>query len=240
MTAENDSSLDGLVEKLEELCDGKLHDRALIREALTHASVESATLPHNERLEFLGDAVLGLSITSELYLHLQDAREGTLTELRSHLVSRRTAARLARNLGLERWINTGKSLEACKRTPASILGNALEALVGAVYLQRGYEGAQTMVKRLYAEELASAFRGTVKRNEKMRLQEWTQKASLPLPQYSLINQQEDDLENAFEVQVRIRGRVFPAASGSSKREAERLAARAAIQVLEETGWEDDS
>ncbi|MCB9882203.1 MAG: ribonuclease III [Planctomycetes bacterium] len=235
--AVDDDELTPLVSELERLSGKPLPNRDLLREALTHASVESTTHPHNERLEFLGDAVLGLSITTELYSELPGVREGALTELRSHLVSRRTAASVAKRLDLERWINTGKSLDSCAETPLSILGNALEAVVAAVYVQAGFQGALQLVRNLYGPELESARSGSVERNEKMRLQEWTQKASLPLPTYLQCPRDGNSSDAPFEVHVRIGRHEFSPATGPSKREAERLAAREAITEIERDGWD---
>jgi len=201
----------------------------LLREALTHASAEEA---HNERLEFLGDAVLSLVAAEELYVRFPKAREGRLTDSKSRLVARATLARVARRLGLEPWLVTGGSLEIRRSVPRSVLGNAVEALLGAIYLDAGLEAAREAFRRWLAPEIRALEESPSRIHAKQRLQELCQKRFGGLPRYRILEQVEHPETTAFQAAVEIGERSFPPAWGTTKKEAERWAAWEALLVLE--------
>lgn len=235
MTDADDAVFHTFTAKLEDLAGAALPAPELLRKALTHASAEAGELQNNERLEFLGDSALGLAVTHLLYDALPLAREGDLTERRAHLVSRRIAADVARRLGLHEIVSTGRSLGGHVALPSSLIGNALEALIGAIYLQSGFEPCLRVVRAVYGPEIDAILAQGIERNEKMQLQEWAQRSGRPLPTYVLIEQGGPPFARAFHMRVEHTGRLFPTAWGRTKRQAERLAAREALRVLRREG-----
>jgi ribonuclease-3 len=235
MTEADDAVFRAFTAKIEALASAPLPAPELLRKALTHASAEADELQNNERLEFLGDSALGLAVTHLLFDALPAAREGDLTERRAHLVSRRTAAAVARRLGLHEVLATGRSLGGRVALSPALVGNALEALVGAIYLQSGFEPCLRVVAAVYGPEIEATLARGIERNEKMQLQEWAQRASRALPTYVLLGQGGPPFARAFHVQADHEGRGFPAAWGRTKRQAERLAAREALRVLRREG-----
>ncbi|MBL8896294.1 MAG: ribonuclease III [Planctomycetes bacterium] len=235
MTVADDAEFRAFTAKIEALAATVLPAPELLRKALTHASAEADEFENNERLEFLGDSALGLAVTHLLYDALPAAREGDLTERRAHLVSRRTAAAVARRLGLPEVLATGRSLGGKTALSPTLFGNALEALVGAIYLQSGFEPCLRVVSAVYGPEIEAILARGIERNEKMLLQEWTQRVASALPTYQLLGQGGPPFARAFHVRAEIEGRAFPTAWGRTKRQAERLAAREALRVLRREG-----
>jgi ribonuclease-3 len=183
-----------------------------------------------ERLEFLGDAVLELIVSGELYRQLPEASEGRLTKTRSTLVRGETLARVARSLDLGDLLLVGRGVEASGgRYQDSVLAAAFEALVAAVYLDRGMEQARGFVLRVMSEELAGALqRLAPQENPKSRLQEIVQGRGIPTPKYRLIASEGPDHEPLFTVEVLVGGQVAGSGQGGKKAEAEREAARSAL------------
>lgn len=201
-------------------------DERLVARALRHASVGGADGSDNERLEFLGDAAIGLAVASLLFERHETESEGDLTERRAHLVSRAHLAAVARRIGLEPLIETRLGLDG-GRLPDSVLAGALEALVGAVYREGGYAAAKEAIARL----LAGAPDPGPPRNAKSALQHLCQVKLGCVPNYRVVEEQVHSFGRTFCVVAEARGRAFPAAWGRSKREAEQLAAREAILAL---------
>ena len=199
------------------------HDPALFRAALTHRSASGA---NNERLEFLGDAVLNLVIAHHLYLAFPQAAEGDLSRLRARIVSREPLAEVARELGLGEMLQLGAGeLVSGGFRRHSILADALEALCGALYLDGGLEAAAALIARLFAARIAALPAPETLKDAKTRLQEYLQSRSLPLPHYAVVGVEGADHAQTFEVscevsplQRSVRGR------GSSRRRAEQQAA----------------
>jgi ribonuclease-3 len=215
--------------ELERLLRYRFRDSGLLTRALTHASHGAE---HNERLEFLGDAVFGLAVAESLYHARPEAEEGTLTRLRARLVSSRALAAAARRLGLERFLRVGGGFPS----PAAVeapLADALEALVGAVFLDGGWDEARRLVHRLLGPELASADPGAEVRDPKTRLQEWAQARRLAPPVYDVLAREGPPHAPRFVVRCSV-GPDLPAQSGEgrSRREAEQRAAAACLQWLE--------
>lgn len=202
---------------------------ALLELALTHASCEGDR--NNERLEFLGDAILDMLITEELYRHMPAASEGEMSVAKAWLVSRKTLAVAARRLDLQSVAHFGKSLNR-EPLPTSVHANLYEAVLGALYLDQGLAPAAEFVRASLAIELKSAFEDGVDQDHKQRLQEWAQQNSGAPPVYHLIEQAGNFDRIAFRMQAEIAGRRFPTAWGRSRKEAERGAALEALLVLE--------
>ena len=213
---------------------------ALLEQALTHRSYayEHGGLPTNERLEFLGDSVLGLVVTDALYVTHPGLAEGQLAKLRASVVSTRALASVARELGLGRWLRLGKGeLATGGRDKPSILADTMEAVIGAVYLERGLEGAGRLVRTLFASRMAAAATGGASLDWKTALQELTAAAALGVPEY-VLEETGPDHAKAFTARAVIAGVVHGQGAGSTKKEAEQQAAELAWRVL--TGTTGDA
>lgn len=227
-----DSALDALVQQL------KLRSlpEPLLREALTHASYLNETEApgrSNERLEYLGDAVLGLVVADELFRLFPQLEEGDLTRIRAELVQRRALARVAQRIDLGAYLLLGRGEEAAGgRHRERNLAGVLEALIGAVYLSHGYRTARALVRRLLAPEFKNVQTKGVEIDPKSRLQHAAQATWHQPPEYVTLEREMTPDGQLFVVEVRIAGRAFGRGSGPSKREAQRAAARDALRHLE--------
>jgi ribonuclease-3 len=213
-------------------------DIALLQQALVHSSFinenPAYTRRHNERLELLGDAVLGLVVAEELYRSSPDLSEGEMTRLRATLVKRDTLARVARSIVLGGFLCMGKGEETGGgRNKSTNLAGALEAVVGAVYLDRGLAAAGDMVTRLFEEEWPKAVGLGAGTDFKSRLQELSQSSFQQTPSYRLVAKAGSPHEPVFTVEVSINSKVLGTGSGRSKKLAETEAARAALERLGE-------
>ena len=208
-------------------------DEQLLEIALTHRSFayESGGLPTYERLEFLGDSVLGLIVTSELYQRYPDLPESRLSPLRSGIVNTTALAEVARTLGLGSHIKIGKGEESSGgRSKASILADSLEALFGALYVDKGFEGARNIILPLISPLISSALEKGAGLDGKTALQELVAERNLGVPEYVVTDSGPDHDKN-FVAQVRVRGEVVGCGEGKSKREAEQIAATLAFTTL---------
>ncbi len=210
---------------------------SLLVTALTHSSwtnEHDVAAPHNERLEFLGDAVLELAVSAELFARFPEAREGELTRLRSGLVNASSLASLARVLRLEELIRLGRGEEnQGGRQRDTLLADTLEAVLGAVFLDGGFEAGRKVVDGLFAESWPQSTEKTRRKDFKTRLQETTQRLNRGLPVYSLEESRGPEHARIFAVRVVLPdGRVFRAEGAGVKR-AEQEAARLALAALGE-------
>jgi ribonuclease-3 len=226
------------VSPLEERIGYKFRNPLLLAEALTHPSLAHETQRHhfdNQRLEFLGDAILQVIITEYLFRHFGDEAEGRLTKLRSRLVSREALKVHAAALDLGRYLMMGRGEEASGgRERTSTLADAFEALIGAVYLDSGLETARKFVLAQARENLEQLAREPVDINPKGQLQELLQGLTPRSPGYELISQSGPEHEKTFVVQVVWEGMVLGQGSGRSKKQAETLAAEEAMALKK---WE---
>jgi ribonuclease-3 len=207
----------------------------LLREALTHRSylneIDQAW-PSNERLEFLGDAVLGLISTDYLFHRFPELGEGELTNLRSALVRTETLARFSQDLGLGEYLFLGRGEEMSEgRKRPGGLACAFEALLGALHLDQGYETARSFVLGFLEPELAAVLEGRLHKNAKSVLQELVQARMQQTPTYHLIAESGPDHAKAFTVEVRVGNRVLGRGNDRSKRGAEQAAAEIALEQL---------
>ena len=208
----------------------------LFRQALIHSSYineNPADIPgHNERLEFLGDAVLGLIAAEELYRAFPALSEGELTRLRAALVRRDTLARVARSIDLGAFLFMGKGEEAGGgRGKSTNLAGALEAVVAAVYLDAGLDAARDLVARLFASEWPKLSGPEAVIDYKSKLQELVQSRFQRTPAYRLVSGVGPHHDMLFTVEVNVNGEVLGSGSGRSKKIAETEAARAALERL---------
>jgi ribonuclease III len=209
--------------------------RELLVRALTHRSYayENGGLPTNERLEFLGDAVLGLVVTDALYRRHPDLPEGHLAKLRAAVVNMRALAEVARTLGVGDFVMLGRGEETSGgRDKSSILADTLEALIGAVYLEHGIEMATTLVRRLIDPLLASSAAMGAGLDWKTSLQELTAGFGLGVPEYA-VTEEGPDHAKIFHAVALVQHEAQGAGSGRSKKEAEQRAASAAFKRLQE-------
>jgi ribonuclease-3 len=218
-------------------------DPALLQRALTHRSYayEHGGLPTNERLEFLGDAVLGLIITTTLYHNHPELAEGQLAKLRASVVNMRALADVARSLcpgGLGPYLLLGKGEEATGgRDKASILADTLEALLGAIYLQHGIERSSHVIHKLFDPLLADSAARGAGLDWKTSLQELTAERSLGVPEYR-VEESGPDHAKTFTSWVIVAGARYGGSTGASKKEAEQRAAEAAWRELSADGSPD--
>lgn len=212
----------------------QFRDRSLLREALTHPSATRRgknAARNNQRLEFLGDRVLGLVVAHLLIARFPNEEEGPLSRRHAGLVRRETLAEIAGDMGLGRNLTFARSEEAGKgRDNPSILADALEALIGALYLDAGIEVAETFIRDKWEAHVVGM--GRPPRDAKTALQEWAQARGFGLPGYSLTKTEGPAHAPLFEVQVALANFPPKTASASSKRQAEQAAAEALLEQLE--------
>lgn len=225
------------MQPLESRIDYKFRNSLLLAEALTHPSMAyESKKPHfdNQRLEFLGDAVLQLLITEELFRRFPDLPEGHLTKLRSRLVSRGGLAALALKIGLGEYVMLGKGEETSGgRKRQSTLSDAFEALIGAIYLDSGADAARTVITRLIEDEVSAMNESPEERNPKGQLQEILQAIHPEAPVYRILGQSGPDHRRVFQSEVSWNGIVLATGKGKSKKEAE---ARAAGEAIRSRTW----
>ncbi len=224
------------IEKAEKELHYNFCRKQLLLEALTHKSYyhenRDKTDRHNERLEFLGDSVIGLVVVEMLYLHEQSGSEAVLAKIKSYLVSEPVFADIAEELSLGNALLLGKGEKSTGGiTKKSILANTFEAVIGAVYLDGGFEAAKEIIRRLFGGRLEHAIESGDFSDYKTELQEKTQMMLGKLPEYKVIKQQGDEHERIFTVAVSLNGRQLGVASGRRKKEAETLAAKEALKHL---------
>lgn len=224
---------------MKELCE-KLEYRfkrpELLEAAFRHSSYvnerRESDLSNNERLEFLGDAVLDLVISDILMEAFEDVREGELSKYRAAIVNEKGLFHVARNLGLGEYILLGKGEELTNgREKPSILANTLEALLGALYLDAGFVEAKEIIHRLFLPQVKRIDSIHLNSDHKSMLQEFTQEAYKSLPEYLLRNESGPAHDKTFRVAVRLNGEVIAEGMGKSKKEAEQNAAKEALYCL---------
>ncbi|MBY5922864.1 ribonuclease III [Ferrimonas balearica] len=216
--------------RLQDALGYQFKDIALLNQALTH---RSAAAQHNERLEYLGDAVLSFVIAEALYLRFPKVAEGDMTRMRASLVKGVTLAELGRELALGEVIKLGPGeLKSGGFRRESILADAVEAILGAVYLDGGIEVCKPLILRLYQERLSTIEPGIRQKDPKTRLQEHLQARKQPLPEYEVVSVEGDAHNQRFTVRCRVSALAEPMiGTGSSRRKAEQDAASRVLEQL---------
>lgn len=211
----------------------RFRDPALLDQALTHRSASSR---NNERLEFLGDALVNFVIADALYRQRRDAEEGALSRLRASLVREETLAQLATRLELSEVLTLGESeLKSGGYRRHSILADAFEAVLGAIYLDSSFDAAAQVCQQLFAELLEQLPDADSLKDSKTRLQEWLQARQRPLPRYEVLSEEGPPHQRLFQVRACLAdGELQSHASGRSRRGAEQDAARALLEALEKS------
>jgi ribonuclease III len=217
--------------RCEERIGYRFQDRDLLLSALTHASTKLAAGRSNERLEFLGDAILGAIASRVLFDEHPDFEEGRLTKARAQIVSRRSLAEIGQKLELQEFLLVGKMFATRAHIASSVLSNAVEALVAAVFLDGGLDAATAFVERHFRALIEHSVEAPGGRDWKSLLGQWAQTGSEPSPRYVVLSTAGADHSKTFEVCVALGRRRFRGAFGRSKKEAEQRAARLALKEL---------
>ena len=202
----------------------------LLIRALTHGSISSSTRPDNQRLEFLGDRVLGLVMAEKLLTDDPDAPEGTLAPRYNALVRKETCADVARQVDVGAVLKLGRSeMKTGGRRKLALLGDAMEAVIAAIYLDAGFEAAQAVILRLWGDRIRNVEADA--RDAKTSLQEWAQARKLPPPAYVELSREGPDHAPVFTIEARLENGRCATAKAPSKRAAEQAAASALLAEL---------
>ena len=207
-------------------------DRRLLAQALRHASAADDRLASNERLEFLGDAVLGIVVCRELYDRFPDLLEGELTKIKSNVVSRRVCAEIAEELGLGKLLELGKGMNGRGEMPPSLLAAVLESIIGAMYEDAGMERTTRFILGLLESRIDHAAKLGHQQNFKSVLQQVFQRKGLGAPNYQVLDERGPDHAKCFKVAVAAAGRRFGGCWGPNKKQAEQQAALTALLDLD--------
>ena len=210
-------------------------DESILLAALTHASGAAHRLASNERLEFLGDAILGFIVCDTLYRIFPESLEGDLTRIKSVVVSRETCGRISEHLGLTEFLIVGKGLAVNSAIPVSVLSDLFESIVAAIYLDGGIEPARRFVSRWMDPEIAQVSSGAQGANHKSLLQQLSQRDFGVTPTYEVMEESGPDHSKSFHVSAFIGERRYTPAWGRNKKEAEQRAASNALVELRAAG-----
>lgn len=224
------------ITKLEDTLQVSFRDPMLLQQALVHRSYLNENpdfeLQSNERLEFLGDSMLSAVVAEKLYKDYPDLPEGDMTKLRSALVRGEALARIANRLNFADCLYLGRGEESSGgRAKQSILADALEAVIGAIFLDQGFDACRDFILKLYAGEIENAVDHGLNADFKSRLQEMIQSRYREVPEYRVVASEGPDHDREFVVEVELDGKVLGRGKGRSKREAEKEAAKSALDAL---------
>jgi ribonuclease-3 len=220
-----------VLERCQEILGYRFTNLSILEQALTHSSVAATRKDSNERLEFLGDAVLGLIVVDRLFGQCDDLMEGGMTKVKSSVVSRQTCAIVAEEAGLSDLTWHSKGMGRGSSVPPSVSAALLESVIGAVYVDGGLEPARVFILHHMQPHIDEALANEHQRNFKSLLQQEAQRAWGQVPVYQLLDEKGPDHSKCFEIAVSIGGRNFRSAWGKNKKEAEQEAARRALTEL---------
>jgi ribonuclease-3 len=220
------------LQQIEQIIGYKFSNRTLLTEALTHSSAADNRLMSNERLEFLGDSILGMVICQILFERFPDYLEGDLTKIKSMLVSRSTCAQVAMELELQQFLKIGKGLASDRALSGSLAAGLLEAIIAAIYIDSGFDAARSVILRTFGPTIDRADAEQNHGNFKSLLQQYAQQKFNTTPIYELLDEKGPDHDKCFECQVVVADRHFLSAWGRSKKEAEQKAAFNALVELD--------
>jgi len=226
-----------LLKQFEKESGVRFKNDELLNLAFSHRSYSNESLDHrenNERLEFLGDSVLGLVVASYLFHVLSDRAEGDLAKIKSFVVSEDILSAIAKNLAVDQLLLVGKGEEnSGGRTKKALLADALEAVFGAYYLDAGFPEAQKFILGLLVPEINNVLEDKHKKDYKTLLQEFVQKSHKNYPKYLLVNKTGPDHDKTFYMEVQVNGKTLGSGSGKNKKEAEQEAAGMAYRAITE-------
>ncbi len=219
------------LQKLERRISFEFKDKLLLRAALTHASGAHHRLASNERLEFLGDAILGAVVCEMLYHQYPQYLEGDLTKIKSVVVSRQTCAKISEALGMQEFLILGKGMTTHPTVPPSLLADVFESLIAAIYLDSGDTAVREFLERYIAPEIELAAGGELGGNYKSLLQQLAQREHGTTPTYQLLDEKGPDHSKCFKIAARVGANRYHPAWGRNKKEAEQRAARNALSEI---------
>ena len=220
-----------ILHQIEQILEHKFSNGVLLTKAFTHSSSVDNRLDSNERLEFLGDAILSTVICQKLFEMFRHYAEGELTKMKSMLVSRGTCAKVARQLGLPKHLIVGKGMVSNKALPTSLAAGLLEAVIAAIYIDSGFEAASAFILHNFSDFIDQIDSEEAHGNFKSLLQQHAQEQFCMPPVYVLLDEKGPDHNKCFESEVVIDQRHFPSAWGANKKEAEQKAAYNALVEL---------
>jgi ribonuclease-3 len=225
-----DEELEMLV-RCEERLAYEFRDKSLLFEAITHASSSNTRLRSYERMEFLGDSILGFLVCEYLFYRFPGWLEGNLTKVKSVVVSRQTCAQIGNDLGLVEFLIVGKGIGTTGTVPNSLLANAFESIVCAIYLDGGWKAVRKFLLPLIIERVDATIAGDTPTNYKSELQQYAQKRFGLPPNYHLVGNKGPDHDKSFMVSAQVGKRQFTPAWGKNKKEAEQRAAANALAEI---------
>lgn len=228
---EEESRIADKLEECQRIVDHRFRNLELLQAALTHASGASHRLGSNERLEFLGDSILGLVVCQWLFEEYPEYSEGDLTKIKSSVVSRRVCGKVACELGLDKCLIVGKGIHQGRSFPKSLVSDVFEAVVAALYLDAGLDIARERLRHWLAPEVRLAVEGRGSGNYKSLLQQFAQRERASTPLYRLVTESGPDHRKRFRVAAVIAGEEFQPAWGNNKKDAEQHAAANALAIL---------
>ncbi len=220
-----------LLEACQDLIDYTFDDLDLLTIGLTHTSAAATREQSNERLEFLGDAVLGMCVCSMLYDLDGDLDEGDMTKIKSTVVSRKTCAKIVFEMGLDDYAIVGTDISKGHQFPESVAAGLMEGIIGAIYIDGGWEPAEEFIQDVFGPYIQAASETDHQDNFKSLLQQFAQEEFNAGPHYVLLDEKGPDHSKCFEVAVSINGQHYPAAWAPNKKDAEQMAAHNALQTL---------
>jgi ribonuclease-3 len=221
-----------ILDECQEAIGYKFKRPELLRAALTHTSGANTRGASNERLEFLGDSVLGLVTCEQLFLRFPDYQEGDLTKVKSVVVSRKTCAQFSREIGLGDYLFLGRGVSTHGEMPSNMLADVFESLVASIFLDGGWDEAKAFVLRFIGPEVERVARDAVGANSKSLLQQVAQREFGGTPRYYLLDEQGPDHDKCFKVAAEVNDHKFPPAWGNTKKEAELKAALNALAEIQ--------
>ncbi len=221
-----------LIEKCQEVLGYRFSDPDILVKSLTHASSSAPDEPNNERLEFLGDAIVGLVICEHLFQRFPDYAEGHLTRMKSAVVSRSSLGRVARHLGMDAFIIVGPGMAKRKHLPNSLYANVFEAIVAAIHIDGGLDAVTDFILRFLEPEIRAAEGNKRYQNYKSTLQHYAQRENQITPTYKVIREEGPDHLKFFEVIAVIGEKEYATGWGRNKKEAEQRAAEETLKALD--------
>jgi ribonuclease-3 len=224
---------DDLLARCEHRVGYKFRNRNILHAAMTHASGAEHRLASNERLEFLGDAILGFVVCEMLFLQFPQYLEGELTKIKSVVVSRQTCAKISEALGLQEFLILGKGMTTTPTVPPSVLADVFESLIAAIYLDGGVEAARHFLHTYIGPEVELAATGELGGNYKSLLQQFAQREFGNTPTYHLLDEKGPDHSKCFKMVAQVAGQRYQPAWGRNKKEAEQRAACNALSELKD-------
>ena len=219
------------LQQIEQVINYKFSDRKLLQKAFTHSSSVENRLASNERLEFLGDAILGTVVCEAIFEKFPEHLEGDMTQIKSMLVSRRTCAKIAKKLNLHKFLKVGKGMANSRALLGSLAAGVFEALIAAICIDGGFEAAESFLLTNFNSLFEHADAKRKHDNFKSLLQQHAQQHFNTAPAYVLLDEKGPDHDKCFEAQAVIAEHHFPGAWGNNKKEAEQKAAFNALREL---------